>query len=103
MLANDIVEGSVLTLLTGLLPPDRDGKVEVIKPRKVHKVISHSTGLIRVCLYPVGSRVNKVVKSSFFDQATKRNVNIMEDVPSQMEVWEIPVSYQVSKLEPAIA
>ncbi len=94
--ANDIVEGMTMTNMTGLLPADRDGKVPRINPRKVFKVLAVRTGLVRVSAYPVGSKVNKVVKSSFFNKETNRNEHIMEEVPSGLEIWEIPRDWVVA-------
>lgn len=93
MIANDIEVGTVMTKLTGLIL-DRDGKPLKINPRVVFEVISRRTGLVKVRAYPVGSKVNKVIKGVYLDQ-DKRERKMYEEIPSNLEIWEVPVAWEV--------
>jgi hypothetical protein len=95
MLGKEMSEGDVLTALTGLISPDKPGNQPPrIGPMIVFKILKRRTGLIRVALYPVGTKINKVVKNSFED-LEGRTIKIIEEVPQNLEIWEIPVNWEV--------
>lgn len=101
MLAQEMQKGNVLTSLTGLIF-DRDGEPVKIPQMKVWEVKKNRTGsngkpgLVQVSLHPANGKINRILVNETIGLDGEK-IRHYEEMPTGLELWEIPADWEVSK------